>query len=78
MPLLFLAAPALAANPSSTSVRGKLVTGPQGTPALQGADGKLTLLSGDEPTLGVLKDARLAGADFEALGHATGAGQFTI
>ncbi|HUS06612.1 MAG TPA: hypothetical protein VMZ52_09965, partial [Bryobacteraceae bacterium] len=47
-------------------------------PALQGADGKLTLLSGDEPTLGVLKDARLAGADFEALGHATGAGQFTI
>jgi len=36
------------------------------------ADGRLLLLSGDDDTLGVLNDQRLAGSDFEVIGGATG------
>jgi hypothetical protein len=78
LPLLLLSVPCLGAEPSAVTVRGKLTTGPGGEPALQSADGKLTLLTGDEATVGVLKDARLAGSDFEAAGHSTGVNQFAI
>ena len=64
MPALLPGAPA--------TLRGTLATTPDGKPALKTADGKLTALTGDDDTLGVLKDKRLAGADFELIGEQTG------
>ena len=64
MPILL--AP-ICARAAGTSHRGKLVTSPDGQPALQTASGVI-LLAGDEPTVGVLKDKRLAGVEFEVLG----------
>ena len=59
-------------------LRGKLTKAPTGEPALQESDGKLILLSGDPDTLGVLKDNRLANADFEVVGRTSPAGRFDI
>jgi hypothetical protein len=73
MPLLLLPACLRAAEPS---YRGKLTAGPGGQPALETASG-LLLLAGDEPTVGVLKDKRLAGVDFEVLGKLE-AGKVTV
>jgi hypothetical protein len=56
------------AGDSATSIRGKL-TQRDGKPALELSGAKLVPLDGDEPTRGVLKDKRLAGADLEAAGH---------
>ena len=53
---------------ATTSIRGKL-TQRDGKPALELSGHKLVPLDGDEPTRGVLKDKRLAGADLEATGH---------
>lgn len=74
MPMLLLVP--VCARAAGTTYRGKLVTSPDGKPALQTADG-LILLSGDEPTVGVLKDKRLAGVEFEVLGALNG-NQVTI
>jgi len=58
----------LQAQPAKVSVRGKLTAAGDGTPVLdQPARGRV-LLAGDPPTVGVLKDHRLAGSDFEAIG----------
>jgi hypothetical protein len=57
---------------SGTALRGKLASAPDGKPALKTADGKLIPLTGDEDTIGVLKDQRLAGADFEVIGAFAG------
>jgi hypothetical protein len=65
LPILLLAVPAFAIDTKTASVRGKLVKGP----ALQTKDGKQVLLSGDDPTMLVLRDPRLANADFETAGH---------
>jgi hypothetical protein len=62
----------LAAGSAGMPLRGKLVKGPGDRPALQTPDGKLLFLTGDEDTLGVLKDKRLAGADFEVIGTRSG------
>jgi hypothetical protein len=59
LPLTALAAPA------SVSLRGKLLAGV--APRLGAVQVK-----GDEPTMGVLADDRLNGADFEALGSKRG------
>jgi hypothetical protein len=59
-------------------VRGKLKQAPNGEPALQTPDGKLLILSGDTDTVGVLKDARLADADFEVVGQVSAGGAFKI
>lgn len=67
LPLLFLAAPALGMQTAAPSVEGTLTAGPDGRAALRTADGRLVFLDGDKSTVGVLKDARLKGADFEAL-----------
>ena len=45
-------------------------------PALRTADGSIISLKGDDATMLVLKDERLAGADFEVVGHATGPADF--
>jgi hypothetical protein len=71
MPVLCSAGPA-------QTLRGKLVKGLEDKPALQTSDGKLVFLSGDDDTTGVLKDARLAGADFEVVGKSSAPDQFTI
>ena len=57
-----------AADPAPTSIRGKL-TQRDGKPALELSAQKRVALDGDEPTRGILKDKRLAGADLEAAGH---------
>ena len=49
--------------------RGKLTKSPTGDPALQESNGQFILLSGDRDTVGVLKDERLADADFEVVGQ---------
>ncbi len=59
----------LQAEPAQVSARGKLTAGPDGTPALDVPGRGLVLLSGDPPTVGVLKDRRLAGSNFEAIGR---------
>lgn len=51
------------------SLRGRLIQASGQSPALEIAGGKRVQLQGDQPTLGVLNDQRLAGADLEAVGH---------
>jgi hypothetical protein len=71
---LLIAVPAIRA--ADATVRGRL-TDAGGKPALQLKDGKLIQLTGGEDTMGVLKDKRLAGVDFEAVGTES-AGIFTV
>jgi hypothetical protein len=84
--LLLLALPAarLAAAAATTgeatstpTLRGKL-TLRDGKPTIQLSDGRLIAVDGDEPTRGVLKDTRLAGADLEAVGHFANPGLFLV
>lgn len=63
---------------TKTTVRGELTKSPDGQPALKTPDGKLILLEGDKDTTGVLKDKRLAGADFEAAGEFVAPDRFRI
>lgn len=64
---LVLLTPACLLAAAGQKFRGKLVAGAGGAPALETPSGQL-VLTGDEPTLGVLKDKRLAGAEFEVTG----------
>jgi hypothetical protein len=66
------AAVLVAADTAGMPFRGRLVKGPGGQAALQTADGKTLLLTGDDDTVGVLNDQRLAGADFEIVGTLKG------
>ncbi len=68
--------PALGADPKPASVRGKLVQGP----AVLTKDGKLIQLSGDDATMGVLRDDRVLkiAEDFEADGHFIAGDKFAI
>src|SRR5947209_7567254 len=71
--LLLTSTPLLAASSeTNTALRGRLTKAPGDKPALQTAAAKVVTLSGDEDTMGVLRDARLAQADFEVLGKQTG------
>jgi hypothetical protein len=74
---LVLSIPVLAED-AQTSLRGKLTKGPNGTPALKTADGKLIFLEGDKSTTGVLNDKRLAGDDFELIGHFVAPDRFRV
>jgi hypothetical protein len=70
--LLILSSPAL--FPADAEVlRGKLTKNAEDKAALDVA-GKIISLSGDDDTIGVLSDKRLAGADLELHGKAEGAG----
>jgi hypothetical protein len=62
------AAAALAESPAATTIRGKLAQR-NGKPVLELNDQRTVPLNGDVPTLGILNDKRLAGADLEAAGH---------
>lgn len=74
---LVLTLPVLRAQ-GSDSVRGKLISGPGDQPALQTQDGRIVFLDGDKPTIGVLKDGRIAGSDFEVLGASAPPDHFTV
>ncbi len=64
----------LFADEPTTTLRGKLIE-----PAvLLDAAGKRIRLAGDGPTLGVLRDARVVGNDFEIIGRYQSPGEFTI
>ena len=76
LPMFLLAIPALAIEPDADAVRGKLNGGE--TPSIKTPDGRTIVLSGDDPTMAVLRDSRLAGMDLEAHGHTTAPGQFAI
>ena len=75
--LLFAAVPGLMPG-QQRLLRGKLTSAGSGVPALQLEDGQLTRLEGDVDTMGVLKDARLAGSDFEVAGQTSEPGKFKI
>lgn len=69
---------AMATTVPGISVRGKLTKTPDKQPALDPGDHKLISLSGDDATVAVLNDERLAGTDFEAVGHFDSPGHFVI
>lgn len=65
--LLLLPAAVFASDsPSGKPFRGRLTSTPK--PALE-QGGKLIYLQGDDDTMGVLRDGRLKGADFEVVGQ---------
>jgi len=71
-----LASPLLRAAEKPQSIRGKLQeTDP---PALQLPDGRRVILAGDESTLAVLHDERIANSDFEVQGKPKPPGGFQI
>lgn len=71
-------APAGVARPNKDTLRGRLNQQPGGKPAILTAESRLVLVEGDEPTNGVLKDHRLAGADLEVIGQLTAPDRFLI
>jgi len=75
--LLALSVTCYGGDPAATSLRGKL-TQRDGKPVLEVGANKLIPLDGDEPTRGILKDKRLAGADLEAAGHFASSGLFVV
>jgi len=75
---LCLAMCATATTVPGISIRGKLTNTPDKQPALDPGDHKPISLTGDDATVAVLQDERLAGADFEAIGHFESPGHFMI
>ena len=75
--LLALATACFAADPPDVSLRGKLVQDSGKAPILESGN-KRIVLAGDEPTLKVLNDGRLAGSDFEVMGHFTNPSEFAV
>ena len=67
-----------AADPVSVPLRGKLVQETGKPPAIESSNGKRIALSGDDPTLKVLNDDRLKGADLEVEGHFTTPDRFDV
>ena len=73
-----MAALAYAADPQSTTLRGKL-TVEEGRPAtLETPDHQRIQLDGDPPTRKVLGDTRLNGFDIQVKGHYTAPGRFQL
>lgn len=70
----FAAAARLFAVERDTTVRGKLIE-PE---TLLTADGRRLHLSGDVSTVGVIRDARVVGNEFEAVGILKSPGEFEI
>jgi hypothetical protein len=71
------AAASTAGSPAAPTIRGKL-TQREGKPAIELRDHLFIALDGDDPTRGVLKDTRLAGADLEAVGHFVNPSLFVV
>ena len=66
------------AEGTTTPLRGQLTSMPDGRPALETGPGKKVPLIGDDASIAVLKDSRLAGMDFEAIGQFNGDGFFVV
>jgi hypothetical protein len=60
---------AWAASVPGLSIRGTLIQNANKKPVLELADHKRVALDGDAGSLSVMNDKRLAGVDFEAVGH---------
>ena len=75
---LCLASCAIASDVPGVSIRGKLTRSADKQPALDPGNNKPIFLKGDHDTMDVLNDERLAGSDFEAIGHFTEPDRFTI
>jgi hypothetical protein len=67
-----------AVNTTATVIRGKLLQRENQPPAIETTEHKWIVLEGDGTTEHVLHDKRLAGDDFEALGHFTSADHFQV
>ena len=78
LPFLVFAVPALAIEPDADAIRGKLSVGSDNAPSVRTSNGRTVLLTGDDPTMLVLRDSRLTGSELEAHGHTTAPNQFTI
>lgn len=77
--LAYLLAPALCAGQEQKKrLRGKLGKDGKGRPVLRMEGGREVLLDGDESTVGVLLDDRVAGSDFEVVGEFGEGGVFQI
>src|SRR4051794_24836233 len=76
--LLLLPASLTVLRASDGVARGKLKKAAGDQPALQTSDGKLLILKGDPDTMGVLKDGRLADADFEVVGQFKEGDRFNV
>ncbi|HXG33539.1 MAG TPA: hypothetical protein VNJ11_09250 [Bryobacteraceae bacterium] len=68
----------LAAAQSKLSLRGRLIQAEGRPPVLDTRGHGPVELKGDEATLAVLNDRRLAGADFEVVGHFEGPRRFLV
>jgi hypothetical protein len=75
---LFMAICAMGTTVPGISIRGKLTKGPDKQPALDLSNHKTVALTGDDATLAVLNDARIAGTDFEAIGHFNSPDHFVV
>ncbi len=75
--LVFAFAWAALAADAPVSLRGHLII-QQGKAPLIDKGGARISLEGDEPTMLVLNDERLANSDFEVLGHYTSSGHFAV
>jgi hypothetical protein len=73
-----LAGACLAQAPQPATIRGTLLQRAGKPPAIETADHHVVALDGDEPTLGVLNDKRMAGFDLEAKGRFTGPNEFLV
>jgi hypothetical protein len=72
-----LASLCFAQSPAAT-LRGKLVESADKQPAIETAAHQRVAVTGEPETMAVLKDARLAGADLELLGHFKSPGLFVV
>lgn len=64
--------------PAKSSILGKLIQASGEKPALEVPPGKRIRLEGDEPTSGVLADARLSGMELELIGKFSAPSLFTV
>jgi hypothetical protein len=76
--LLILTSALAVGQAAGESVRGTLTKTGAGKPALKMLDGRFVELKGDDPSMLVLNDPRLANSEFEAVGHRTSPTTFEI
>jgi hypothetical protein len=74
---IFVAGIVFASDPPTTTLRGHLRQD-AGKPYIETTDHKHIVLSGDEPTMKVLNDARLKDLDFEVAGQFRGDTAFEV
>jgi len=67
-----------AVETAAAPLQGKLVQRENQPPAIETPEHKLVVLAGDDATEHVLHDKRLAGMEFELVGHFSGADHFQI